>query len=122
MIRNHYELDGVVTTVDAVNGASSLGRFPECVKQAAIADRLIITKSDLVLGMDHDEKINELSHKLRELNPAANMVVRTAGKMDPTDLFGTGMFDPETKQVDFDSWLDPENYQSTGLGNPFFGE
>ena len=57
MIRNHYELDGVVTTVDAVNGASSLGRFPECVKQAAIADRLIITKSDLVLGMDHDEKI-----------------------------------------------------------------
>ena len=122
MIRNHYELDGVVTTVDAVNGASSLGRFPECVKQAAIADRLIITKSDLVLGMDHDEKIAELSHKLRELNPAANMVVRTAGKMDPTDLFGTGMFDPETKQIDFESWLDPENYQSTGLGNPFFGE
>ena len=122
MIRNHYELDGVVTTVDAVNGASSLARFPECVKQAAIADRLIITKSDLVLGMDHDDKINELTGKLKVLNPAATLVVRTAGKMDPTDLFGTGMFDPETKQIDFDSWLDPENYQSSGLGNPFFGE
>ena len=32
------------------------------------------------------------------------------------------MFDPGTKQIDFESWLDPENYQSTGLGNPLFGE
>ncbi|MAI11084.1 MAG: hypothetical protein CBD27_01410 [Rhodospirillaceae bacterium TMED167] len=119
MVVNHYELDGVVTTVDAVNGTSSLGRFPECVKQAAIADRLIVTKSDLVEGMDHDAKIEELAGKLKALNPAAPIVVRTAGHVDPDDLFGTGMFDPETKQVDFDSWLNPENYQLTGVENLF---
>src|SRR5882724_10622720 len=43
-----YMLDGVVTTVDAVNGAATLDRQPEAVKQAAVADRLIVTKSDLV--------------------------------------------------------------------------
>ena len=122
MVMNHYELDGVVATVDAVNGTSSLARFPECVKQAAIADRLIVTKSDLISGMEHDAKIEELSGKLKALNPAAPIVVRTTGDMDPDDLFGTGMFDPETKQVDLDSWLNPENYQTTGVENPFAGD
>ena len=119
MVMNHYTLDGVVTTVDAINGVSSLGRFRECVKQAAIADRLIITKSDLVEGMDHDAKIEDLSSRLTALNPAAPIVVRTTGDVDPDDLFGTGMFDPETKQVDFDSWLNPETFSSEGGENPF---
>ena len=119
MIMNHYELDGVVTTVDAINGESSLSRFPECVKQAAIADRLIVTKSDLVGSTEHDNKIKDLSDKLRTLNPAAPIVVRAAGRASPDDLFGTGMFDPDTKQVDFESWLNPNNYQSTGVENPF---
>ncbi len=119
MVMNHYTLDGVVTTVDAINGVSSLSRFPECVKQAAIADRLIITKSDLVEGADHDAKIEDLSERLRALNPAAPIVVRTTGEVDPDDLFGTGMFDPKTKQVDFDSWVDPANYAVEANDNPF---
>ena len=119
MVTNHYSLDGVVTTVDIINGASSLGRFPECVKQAAIADRLIITKSDLLENGDHQEKISTLTNQLRSLNPAAPIVVRNTGDVDPEDLFGTGMFDPETKKVDFDSWLNPENYESESLEQPF---
>ena len=112
MVTNHYSLDGVVTTVDLINGSSSLGRFPECVKQAAIADRLIITKSDLLEGADHQEKLSNLSSKLRALNPAAPIVVRNTGDVDPEDLFGTGMFDRETKKVDFDAWLNPEIYET----------
>ena len=119
MVMNHYSLDGVVTTVDVINGVSSLGRFPECVKQAAIADRLILTKSDLVEVADHGEKVKDLSDRLRALNPAAPIVVRNTGDVDPGDLFGTGMFNPETKKIDFNSWLNPEQYLSETTENPF---
>ena len=119
MVMNHYSLDGVVTTVDAINGVSSLERFPECVKQAAIADRLILTKSDLVEVSDHGEKVKDLSDRLRALNPAAPIVVRNTGDVDPADLFGTGMFNPETKKIDFNSWLNPEQYLSETTENPF---
>ncbi len=119
MVMNHYSLDGVVTTVDVINGVSSLERFPECVKQAAIADRLILTKSDLVEVSDHGEKVKDLSDRLRALNPAAPIVVRNTGDVDPGDLFGTGMFNPETKKIDFNSWLNPEQYLSETTENPF---
>ena len=119
MVMNHYSLDGVVTTVDVINGVSSLGRFPECVKQAAIADRLILTKSDLVEVSDHGEKVKDLSDRLRALNPAAPIIVRNTGDVDPGDLFETGMFNPETKKIDFNSWLNPEQYLSETTENPF---
>ncbi|SVA68730.1 uncharacterized protein METZ01_LOCUS121584 [marine metagenome] len=119
MVMNHYSLDGVVTTVDVINGVSSLERFPECVKQAAIADRLILTKSDLVEVADHGEKVKDLSDRLRALNPAAPIVVRNTGDVDPGDLFGTGMFNPETKKIDFNSWLNPQKYLSETTENPF---
>ncbi len=47
LVAERYTIDGVVTTVDAVNGAGTLDRQPEAVKQAAVADRLIVTKADL---------------------------------------------------------------------------
>ena len=116
MVVNHYALDGVVTTVDAVNGVHSLDTFPECVKQVAIADRLILTKSDLVEGMDHDAKVDQVRTRLRALNPAAPVVETMGRDLDPDDLFGTGMFDAETKQVDLQSWLQPEVYAASGQG------
>ncbi|MBT3991999.1 MAG: GTP-binding protein [Rhodospirillaceae bacterium] len=109
MVFNHFALDGVVTTVDTVNGISSLDRFPECVKQAAIADRIIITKVDLV---ENDSQIKELETRLRVLNPAASIIATTTEDADPSDLFGTGLFDPTTKNVDFESWLQSDAYEN----------
>jgi G3E family GTPase len=109
MILNHYALDGVVTTVDTINGISSLDRFPECVKQAAIADRLIITKVDLT---EEDEQIETLKERLRILNPAAPIIATTTKDVDPSDLFGTGLFDPTTKNVDFENWLQTDAYEN----------
>ena len=43
-----YRLDGVIAVVDAVNGAATLEAHPEAVKQAAVADRIVLTKTDLV--------------------------------------------------------------------------
>jgi G3E family GTPase len=100
----------VVTTVDAVNGVSSLDRFSECIKQAAIADRIILTKIDLVEGVERDAKITELRDRLRKLNPAAPIIETTRSNVDPSDLFGTGLFDPDTKAVDFAAWLKADAY------------
>jgi G3E family GTPase len=107
MIVNHYELDGVVTTVDAINGLSSLDRFPECVKQAAIADRLIVSKIDLTEG---EAPTGELKARLRALNPAAPIIETTTKEANPNDLFGTGMFDADSKALDFDAWINEDAY------------
>ena len=109
MVVNHFSLDGVVTTVDTVNGVSSLDRFPECVKQAAIADRLIITKVDLA---QNEQQIKILEDRLRILNPAAPIIATTTEDANPSDLFGTGLFDPTTKSVDFENWLQADAYEN----------
>jgi len=43
-----FALDGVVTTVDAVNGKETLEHYPESRKQVAVADRILLTKLDLI--------------------------------------------------------------------------
>ena len=61
MISTAYELDGVVTTVDAVNAVSTLDTFSESVKQVAVADRIVLTKTDLVEGgQARDERLRDL--------------------------------------------------------------
>ena len=68
MVEAQYRIDGLVTTVDAVNGIAQLQRQPEAAKQAAVADRLLITKSDLV----EPEELAELcAAGSRAINPAA---------------------------------------------------
>src|ERR671938_1858310 len=47
VLRHHFRLGSVITTVDAVNGARTLDAQPESVKQVAVADRLVLTKTDI---------------------------------------------------------------------------
>src|SRR5271163_3579840 len=47
VLKHHFRLGNVITTVDAVNGMRQLDAQPEAVKQVAVADRLILTKTDL---------------------------------------------------------------------------
>ena len=51
-IAKHYRLAGIATTVDAVHGAAQLGRFAEALRQVAVADRLIVTKTDVARSDD----------------------------------------------------------------------
>jgi G3E family GTPase len=93
-------LDGVVTTVDAVHGASTLDAHPEAVKQAAVADRLVLTKTDLA-GSD---VVQTLRARLMALNP--NAEIREAAKADDlVSLLACGLYDPETKSADVRRWL-----------------
>jgi len=81
--RHHFELERVVTTVDAQHGL----RGEESVKQAAVADRLVVTKIDLA---DPDP----VERELRRLNPGAEIVEAEQGDVSPHELFDGVERDP----------------------------
>jgi G3E family GTPase len=82
-------LAGVVTTVDAVHGAETLERQLESVKQVAVADRLVLTKTDLVA-----ETSAVLADRLAALNPSAPVLPASFGDIDPARLFDARIWDP----------------------------
>ncbi|MEQ9574389.1 MAG: GTP-binding protein, partial [Rhodospirillales bacterium] len=77
-----YRLDGIVTVVDAVNGPQTLDAQPESVKQAAVADRIVLTKGDMATP----EQLATIRGRLKALNPSAP-VLDAAGDFGPKDLF-----------------------------------
>ena len=106
LVSECYRLDGVITTVDAVNGMDQLDRQMESVKQAAVADRLLLTKSDLAEAT----KIAVLEDRLRKLNPAAPIRPIRDGQIDAAELLNAGLYNPETKSLDVRRWLKAEAY------------
>jgi G3E family GTPase len=103
-------LDGVVTTVDAVNGAETLDAHVESVKQAAIADMLVLTKTDL-----ESADLAALQKRLRGLNPAASIIDASVGgpmgDVAPGALFGSGVLDASAKSDVVRDWLASEAAQ-----------
>jgi G3E family GTPase len=83
LVKHHYRLDGVVATVDAQHGL----RGPESVKQAAVADRMVVTKADLA-------NPSNLKKQLVSLNPTAPILEAAFGDVDPDQLFGGDERDP----------------------------
>ena len=104
MISHDYRLDGVVTTVDAVNGRQQLDEHAEAVKQAAIADRLLISKTDIA----DIASSARLRARLEELNPGAVLYEIVQGDIDPALLFDSGPFDPAGKGDKVQAWLNAE--------------
>jgi G3E family GTPase len=97
-----YRLDGVVTLIDVVNGMRTLDNHEEAVKQAAVADRIVITKSDLV---EDTSVLDELRSRLAKLNPAAILL---EGKVRAEDLINAGLYNPDRKIPDVARWLREE--------------
>ena len=106
LLSNRFRLDGVITTVDAVNGAATLDSQQESVKQAAVADRILLTKSDIAA----DKQRQDLTQRLQGLNPAAPIYETVHGAIDPAMLFNAGLYDPEKKSPDVQAWLKAEAY------------
>jgi G3E family GTPase len=70
VLRHHFRLSGIVTTVDAVNGAAQLDGFAESVKQVAMADRLVLTKTDLA----DEPALSALRRRLCAVNGSAQIL------------------------------------------------
>ncbi|MBM3587283.1 MAG: GTP-binding protein [Alphaproteobacteria bacterium] len=96
-----FRLDGVVTLVDAVLGAATLDSHIKAVKQAAVANRLILSKTDIASA----DQISTLEARLTALNPGAPIRRVVAGDVPPDFLFGPGGFDPAGKIADVTAWL-----------------
>jgi len=114
VVQAYYSLDGVITTVDALNGEWQLDAQMESVKQAAVADRIVLTKADIT----PPETVAGLEHRLRHLNPAAPILPATQGEIEPARLFDTGLYNPATKTVDVQGWLRAEAYAEGGHDHP----
>jgi G3E family GTPase len=106
LISARFRLDGVITTVDAATGWTTLDRQIESVKQAAVADRLLLTKTDLADAAATDR----LQRRLRALNPAAPIIPVANGEVEPARLFDAGLYNPKTKSLDVQRWLQAEAY------------
>lgn len=108
LIGARYRLDGVVTVVDAVNGLSQIDTQPEPVKQAAVADRLVLSKCDLASAA----AVTVLTERLRQINPAAPLLTADQGQLDPAEILDCGLFNARTKHPDVARWLNDEAYRA----------
>ncbi|MFV0645700.1 MAG: CobW family GTP-binding protein [Sphingomonadaceae bacterium] len=106
-LQSLYRLDSVITTVDAATAMTTLDAQKEAVKQAAVADRILLTKTDLV---SDDDRVS-IENRLRALNPAAPIIPVINGVVDPENLFNAGLYNLETKSNDVRRWLAAEAYE-----------
>ena len=114
MVEARYRLDGVIATVDAVNGDMQLDRHIESVKQVAMADRLLLTKADLAQDPASRRDLAALKRRLAALNPGAPVHEVMHGEIDPGPLFNAGLYNPLTKTPDVARWLKDEAYDTEG--------
>ena len=106
-IAARHRMDGVVTTVDAVLGAEQLDTYPEARRQVAVADRLLLTKTDLA----SPEALAGLETRLADLNPAAPRHRVLNGEIDPALILNAGLFNPGDKHPDVEKWLAHQRYK-----------
>jgi len=102
-------LAGVVTTIDAVNGLATLARQPESVKQVAVADRLVLTKTDLI-----DGAADGLAERLAALNPSAKVLTASFGAGGPEQLFDMGLDAAPGRPPDVRAWLGFDDHAHPG--------
>ncbi|MFN3889757.1 MAG: CobW family GTP-binding protein [Beijerinckiaceae bacterium] len=101
-----FRLQGVVTVVDAINGAATLDAQEEAVKQVAVADRIVLTKTDLATTAQQKEAVEELRARLLALAPAARIIEAADARAD--NLLDAGLFGFEGKIPDVECWLNAE--------------
>jgi G3E family GTPase len=110
LIAPHFTLRMVATTVDAVHGLDQLARFPEPAKQAALADVLLLTKTDVAGAIASAQ----LKVRLARLNPAAPMLEVLNGALSPGALFAKATPDPRANDGELARWLAADAYHDDG--------
>jgi G3E family GTPase len=103
IVAQNFELDGVVTVVDAVNGLQTLDNHEEARKQTAVADRLIVSKQSIAGDTD------ALMARLHGLNPRAAIMDADSDEAGSARIFVNGLYDPGTKIADVRRWLHDED-------------
>jgi G3E family GTPase len=105
LVFSHYRLAQVVTAVDAVNAMATFDRQVEAVKQVAVADAILVTKTDIT---NDGDALAALETRLAEVNPTAARSRCIDGAVNPDMLFSGGLYDPGAKIADVTDWLAQE--------------
>lgn len=101
VIESVFRLDAVVVTIDSEYGLEQLETHAEARKQAAVADVLLITKTDLTTP----EQLSALKEKLIAINPGATQHKILHGEIEPDFIIDVGLFDPAGKRAEPERWL-----------------
>jgi len=104
-----YELKTVVAVADGVHGAAHLSQHHESVKQAAVADTILISKSDLADA----GTLDGLSAQLAAVNPGARQLRAANGAVDVSDILAGAGFDPANRSEEARGWLNDASYAAT---------
>ena len=110
LLLEQYRLDCMVTLVDAVNAPGQLVQFTEPVKQVALADRLVVTKSDLVT----EKQLQALTGRLQEINPRAPVKVALNGEIDLAFLVDVGLRRTRARLEEIERWLGADESDEHG--------
>jgi len=111
-IAEHYRLDAVVTTVDAVHAAGQLSEHDESVKQAALAHHLVITKTDIAAS----EAVEKLRARLHKINPSAKLYDVQQDALQAKVLLDSGAYHPDG--LDVEQWLQSTRYTALSQQAP----
>jgi len=103
VIAQNFDLDGIVTVVDAVNGLSTLDNHEEAHRQVAVADRLVLSKARM-----EGAAAEALESRLRALNPRAPILDADSEEAGRASLLVNGLYDPGSKIADVGRWLRDE--------------
>ena len=101
VIESVFRLDAVVVTIDSQYGLQQLQAHAEARKQAAVADILLLTKTDL----SAPEQLAALKEKLIAINPGAMQHKVQHGEIEPDFIIDVGLFDPTGKRAEPQRWL-----------------
>lgn len=121
-----FRMDGVVTTACAATGQHSLDAQFEAVNQIALADRIVLTKTDLVTPPE----LRRFEDRLAQINPGAARLTADHGRVEPGALFGISGLNAEADPAQTLSWVNAGAFAAPGLappaqpighGNPAYG-
>ena len=102
-----YSIDGVITLVDAINGNSTYDKHEEAIKQTALADKIILSKTDL----SKKTTIKSLKNRIKKINPKTVIIESTKDNIPLTNLLGLNDYDPLNISWDAREWLAIEKYK-----------
>lgn len=112
VIESVFRLDAVIVTIDAMYGEQQLLEHEEARKQAAVADVLLLTKTDIATA----EQTSALKEKLIQLNPGATQHKVLHGEIEPDFIVDVGLFDPSGKRAEPERWLRAPLKPKSNLG------
>lgn len=104
-VARHYQLAGVVAAFDVMEGPGTLQRHPEATKQLAFADRILLTKSDLVPSGEREARLRDVRAAIAGINRDAVVLDVNAGDFDLSEAFTPRAYAPSDLVGGVEDWL-----------------